>query len=181
MTDQTVKSLHDLRMNADILMAILAEPCDRQKFMQFCPMAFGTFNSFAEKVLAVTDCTHNPSCPCNPFPQEMTLAAILKRDDDLAMPGRNGFRTVTEEVNEHLYSFDIGRIMAFMTVNTFVGTLRPLSIGRVHQVACLAKCRVVFRVIVCFVAKACGNKYGGQHDDQDAESIGYFSQLLFLI
>src|SRR3990172_8993105 len=168
MTDQTVKSLHDLRMNADILMAILAEPCDREEFMQFCPVAFGAFNPFAEKVLAVADGAHNPSCPRDLFPQEMTLAAILERDDDLAMPGRNGFRTVTEEINEHLYSFNIGRIMAFMTVNALVGALRPFGIGGVHQVACLAKCRVVFRVIVCFVAKACGNKYGGQHDDQDA-------------
>ena len=181
MTDQAVKSFHYLCMDADIPMAILAEPCDREEFMQFCSMAFGTFNSFVEKVFAVADCTHNLSCPCDLFPQEMTLAAILKRNDDLTMPWGNSFRTVTEEVNEHFYSFDIGRIMAFMTVNTLVGTLRPPGIGRVHQVACFAKYGVILRIVVCFVAKACGNKYGGQHDDQDAESIGYFSQLLFLI
>lgn len=181
MTDQAVKSFHDLCMDADILMAILAEACDREEFVQFCPMAFGAFNSFVEKVLAVADCTHNTSCPGDLFPQEMTLAAILKRNDDLTMPGRNGFWTVTEEVNEHLYSFDIGRIMTFMTVNTLVGALRPFGIGRVHQVARLAECRVILCIVVCFVAKACGNEYHCQRDYQNTESIGYFSQLLFLI
>lgn len=88
----------------------------------------------------------------------MTLTAIFKWDDNLSMPCRNLIRVVSEKGKEHFYPFNIRRVVTFMAVNTFVGTLRPLCKGSVHKMACLTEIRIVLSVIVCLVTQTCNDK-----------------------
>lgn len=74
----------------------------------------------------MSDCPHNPGSPGNLLPQQMALAAILKRDDNLPVPCRDLVRVESEKGKAHLDSFYIWRVVALMAVDPLVGALGPL-------------------------------------------------------
>ena len=63
-----------------------------------------------------------------------------------------------------------------MAVNTFVGTLRPLCKGSIHEMACFTEIRIILSIIVRLISQTCNNQQEYKDNSKDSNYIFYFSQ-----
>ena len=69
-----------------------------------------------------------------------------------------------------------------MAVDPFVGALRPLCKGSVHEMARLAEIGIVLSIIVCLISEACYDKHEYNDCSKDDNYIFCSSQCyIYLI
>lgn len=158
-------------MYSDVPVTVGTKTGLRKKLMEFRSMASGALHPFIKEVLPVTGRSTDRMGFSN-WALKMTLDAYSIRNYYPAMPRWDSLWMFYKKAHHQLAPLRVRELVAVMAVYTFMHTLEPFGICLIHDMAGSAEPRIIFSIIIEFVATKGGRTdeykgYGHQYQRWD--------------